>query len=393
MKKTLLAALILVLPVSSHTQSERPADTHHIRPAYTIHKHHLFAQAHVRFFFRDQIQEYTSGLLTGETYWDIQNGLQLSYGLSDHVELRILQIIYQDNHKMGSGYNLPDDLFLTAQAHLWQNQTGHYRVHGQMEMRLPTAAHHNLPLEPYSSDRIGAGFTVMASRLSRPDAPGTGLTVSANAGLFNHNDHGVEIGNVPGSATRAEHNVLEMAYGLALQQTMGRVAFFAELYGRSFLRKPPTAAYTRENSLYFSPGMTMTLPSEWRIRTAVDLRISGDRDETSYGPSDGHLRAPWTSLPNLPDWRVNFALQLPIYPALFRRQPKDAKEEAVRQVLQAQTEEAVLDELTREQQKTENAEKDLARIQAERQRIEQTLKKIRDLLENPTPPQEPPENP
>ncbi len=390
MKNRTIPALLLLGTLSLSAQTPRPADTRHIRPAFTIAKGHLIGEAQMRFFFQDEITELSTGLLTGETYWDIQSGLALHYGLSHSVELHLLQIIYQDNHKKGPGYNLPDDLFLGFQTHLWQNRPGTWRSGAQLQLRLPVAEHHNVPLEPYSSGRVGAGVTMLASHLSRPDSPGLGLTLSSNLGFYHHNDRGTRITNVPGSSATARRHTIEMVYGIAAQQTLNSWAFFAELSGRHFLQKPPATAYTRENSLYLSPGISLTLPSHLRLRAAVDVRLSGDHDETTYGP-DGlaAITTPWDRLPNHPDWRINFSLQLPIYPAPFSKDRIDPIKKEQQDQIRAEKEERVLDVLTRERQKAEEAEKELARMQAERQRIEEALKRVRELLQPPAPEEKP----
>jgi len=378
MKKLSILFLFSALQLSLQAGEVTRTGLQQVRPALPISRGHLYAQIPMRFFFQDQILELAPDLLTGETYWDIQGGLALFYGLNDHVDFALHQIIYQDNHKPGTGYNLPDDLFLRARVANFGSADSPLRYGGMIEVRLPIAEYHNLPLEPFSAGRVGWGFSLLGSRLGDPDDPGAGLNLNANLGLFFHNDHDLVLTTAPDDTLSSAHNSSEFTFGLSATKNLGALGLQAELYGRAFMRKPAGTAYTRENFVYFSPGISYSLPSTIQFHLTSDLRLSGDDDQTRYWHAQaGDL--PWKSLPNLPGWRINLGLTVPLipFPRLGRADRPAAAEEYSRQEL----EEQLYRQLAGERKKAEEAEESLARIRAERERINAILERLRTTLE------------
>lgn len=379
MKKMLLHIILLILFTRLPAQEINRITLHQVQKAYTVNRGHLYAQLPVRFFFHDQIYELAPNLTTGETYWDIQNSLAMIYGLHDKVDLSMQQIIYQDNHKPGKGYNLPDDLFLRARVTGFGDPLRPLRFGGALELRVPVAEYHNLPLEPYAADRLGVGLTFLVSHITNLDDPDYGRVLSANLGLFFHNDHGLRLTTASDDTLSAEHNSTELVYGLAMAKNLGRIDLQAELYGRAFISKPAVTAYTRENHLYFSPGLNYTLPSTIQFNFAADLRLSGDTDHTAYWRSQANAM-PWKSLPNLPKWRITLGLTMPLIPFPSLQGAKKAVPGS--DLSQQQLQEELYRQLAAERKKAEEAEESLARIRAERERIDKSLQHLRDILEN-----------
>jgi hypothetical protein len=377
MKKFSLLALVVILPSGLLAGEVTRIPLQQVRPAYPISRGHLYAQIPVRFFFQDQILELAPNLYTGETYWDIQNSLSLFYGLHEHVDLSLQQIIYQDNHKPGTGYNLPDDLFLRARLAGFGNPELPWRYGGQIELRLPVADYHNLPLEPYAADRAGMGVSFLASHLASPDNPGRGRTLNANLGFFFHNDRGLVLTTAEEDTLSAAHNSSEFIYGLSVTQILGRFDLQAELYGRAFMRKPAATAYTRENYLYFTPAISYMLPSTIQLQLAADVRLSGNVDDTDY--LNGNA-LPWKSLPNVPEWRLTAALTVPLIP--FPEAKPDADKPVIGDYSQQQLEQELYRQLAAERKKAEEAEANLARIRAERERIDKIMQQLGQTLES-----------
>ncbi|HPR88765.1 MAG TPA: hypothetical protein PL181_12160 [bacterium] len=377
MKKHLLIASFLTLAVSLAAGEITRLPLQQVRPAWTIPHGHLYAQLPVRFFFQDQIHELAPHLITGETYWDIQNSLTLIYGLRDHIDLSLQQIIYQDNHKPGKGYNLPDDLFLRARFAGFGAAESPLRWGGLVELRLPLAEYHNLPLEPYAAGRVALGLSLLVSRLGAIDQPGAGRSLNANLGFFFHDDHGLVLTTAAQDTLVAMHNSIEFVYGGAFTQRLGRLDLCAELQGRAFLRKPAATAYTRENFLYFSPGLSYTLPSTVQVHLAADLRLTGNVDETRY---IGSSSQPWQTLPNVPQWRITAGLTIPLipFPDLHPGRAKNAPGD----ISQQELEQELYRQLATERQKAEQSEQTLERIRAERERITTVLKHLHEMLDN-----------
>ncbi|HOT95762.1 MAG TPA: hypothetical protein PLN61_03525 [bacterium] len=380
MKKYLPFLLLPILPFGLRAGEADRLPLQQIRPAYTVPQGHLYLQLPVRFFFQDQIQELAPHLLTGETYWDIQNSLSLVYGLRDRIDLSLQQVIYQDNHKPGRGYNLPDDLFLRARFAGFGAVDAPLRWGGQIELRLPLAEYHNLPLEPYSAGRASLGLTLLLSRLGDVDHPGAGRTLSANLGFCFHDDHGLVLTTTPEDTLTSSRNSSEFLFGCAATQRWGRFDLLAEIQGRAFMRRPAATAYTRENFIYLSPGFSYTLPSTVQVHFAADLRLTGDVDKTRYL---GGSAQPWQTLPNVPQWRVTAGLTIPLipfpdlHPGRAKSAPGDVSQEELAQELYRQ--------LAAERQKAEQSEQNLERIRSERERISKLLENLRGTLENRRP--------
>jgi hypothetical protein len=359
--------------------------TLHVRPAYSAPRSCFFIGTHTRAFFKDEVRKEPSGLSVGETFWDIQGGLGMFYGVTSKLELGFSQIYYQDNHKAGTGYNLPDDLFLHLKLGSLGRNLGNTRYGLQMDVRLPTAKYHNLPLEDYSAGRIAIGFMALASIITEPLFPETGMNIHFNLGLFTHNDVAAHLVDHPQDTLVVKSNTQELLFGSAFSTTWQDFGFFMELYGRTFLTKPPLNAYTRESSLYFTPGMTYA-PNRWmKLRVAMDLRVLGAADETRYAGDQGsYAETPWSHPLNLPQWRISLGALISLNPKKFQMVRK--KENAIKRATVIETatpDEKVYDDLAGERKKTENAEVELERIRKERQRMEDLLDRLRKILETP----------
>jgi hypothetical protein len=354
-----------------------------VRPAYTAPRGTLFIGTHTRTYFVDQVREEASGLSVGKTYWDIQGGIGLVYGLAKRFELGLSQIYYQDNHKAAPGYNLPDDLFLHFKLGSLGSATSNLRFGLQGDVRMPTAPYHNVPWEYYAAGRIGVGVTALTSIISEPANPESGMNLHFNIGLFNHNDVAARLIQDVRDTVRVQRGTRELLFGAAYSLTREEFGFIAELYGRTFVHKPPVNAYTRESTLYFVPGITYA-PYAWiKLRVALDIRVIGSEDETRYdGDSGSYAHISWKRDLNMPPWRINIGALFSLYPKkvqLVRR-----KEQVLQQAKSPNASGAKsFEDLASERKKTENAESELERIRAERQRMQDLLDRLRKILETP----------
>ena len=372
---------ILISPSMAEIQSIGSGPLH-VQPAYTITRGQLMMGAHSRVFFKDEVLEREDGSSQGITYWDIQGGVGLYYGLTNHFQLGLSQIVYQDTHHDGNGYNLPDNLIFHAKLGSFGPDQGNMRFGAQLDVRLPLAENYNIPLEPYSAGRIGVGITGLFSIISEPMFPEYGININTNVGLYNHNDLGVILTDSEMDTITAQENTKEVIFGLGFSSRHQEITFFAELYGRAFLEKPPTTAYTRESSLYAAPGVGYALTPWMLIKATLDIRILGGDDETVYTYAQGDLlNTPWQHVPNLPSWRVNLSTSIALNPNVHRRTTNPDVQERIR--AQTQLSPEVYEQLTDERRANEDAEAELERIRTERQRMEDLLDRLRNILENP----------
>ncbi len=263
--------------------------TLHVGSAATIAKKGLNIGTHSHAFFKDEMNQLSDGTSKGETYWDVQGRLGLVYGFTEKLELGLSYIMYQDNHKGGDGYNFPDNLLLRVKLGSLGPQTSSMRFGLQGNFRFPTTNKYNLPLEPYSADRIGVGLTGLFSILSDPLYPEYGFNLHANLGFFNHNDFGLTMTDVPTDTITATENTKELLYGISAAKKIQHFNLYAEIYGSTFLTEPPITAYTRESSLYFSPGITYQSSRTMSFNVALDLRLIGNDDKTVYSGSQGSI--------------------------------------------------------------------------------------------------------
>ncbi|NOY61316.1 MAG: hypothetical protein GXO75_20580 [Calditrichaeota bacterium] len=359
----------------------------HVNPAWSVPKGSLLLGGHSSAFFKDEVNPGTGGLSSAVTYWDVQGMMGLIYGFTDKVEFHFSQMMYQDTNYGDKAFNIPDDLWLNAKLGSIGPKNGSVRVGVQLDLRLPTGHIHNIPLEPYSAARIGVGVTGLFSIITEPLFPELGLNINANIGYFNHNDVGQVLTSFKNDKIAVEQNTTELVYGFSVSNMSKDFGYFGEIYGRYFIQKPPVTAFTRENSLFVTPGIMYT-PNPWlRLKVGLDLRILGNKDETAYSGDEGSvLRKPWQTVPNLPSWRINVGAII----SLRRNATKPAGQipafEGTSLSIADTTarDEKLLDQLAKERQQTESAEAELDQIRNERERMENLLKRLRNILQQPS---------
>lgn len=351
----------------------------HVNSAWSQEKGSLRISSHASCFFKDEITRRADGTASGITYWDVQGGIGLRFGLSNHLELGISQLLYQDNHKGGTGYNSPDDLFLTAKFGSVGSRDDNFRLGLQLNSRIPLAEYHNVPFEPYSAGRIELGLMGLITFSSDPLFPEYGVNVHINAGFLNHNDIGTRLTTSELDTITAQKSSNEFMYGFGISKAWREFGLFIEFYGNNFTQAPPVTAYTRENSLYVMPGLNYDPYSWLSLTVGLNLRLSRNNDETDYR----FVNKVAHDLPNLPSWRIQVGANIKIMPKKLQQRTH------VRAVESSPAEKPadgkIYKELADERRKTEDAEQELEHIRKERQRMEQMLERLRRILESPSP--------
>lgn len=381
-----VAGLLLFLSSMTASSADYFGLTAHVVPAYSAAYGTLYLSSHSRIYFKSETEKRPNGTDFAETYWLLQGGIGVIYGFNDHLQFGLDQILYQDTHRSPGIYNFPDDLFLHAKLAGFGGREGNVRFGIQGELRVPTAAEHNLALEPYSAGRLAWGIKGLFSIISEPSSPTSGINIHANVGYLQHNDLGLRLSGRPWDPIFVEKNTSEWIYGIAVSRALPEVAFFAELYGHSFAQRPPITAYTRENHLYFAPGIGYRANRWLTLRIALDLRILGGKDETCYdGQHNSYTPRLWRTVPNLPGWRLNIGslISLPLKKSSSKSPANPPQQKVVTEKTKSSEEEAFR-QLLKEQQKAENAASELEKIRAERQRMEDLLERLRKILEGPT---------
>jgi len=185
-----------------------------------------------------------------------------------------------------------------------------FKLAFQFDVRLPTGNHHNVPLQPYSAKAVGYGGMGLFSLYTHPLQPGSGLAWDLNLGYFNHNDVGLKLANSDNDTLAVEAATQEMIFGTAARFMGKRFGLFVEIHSRLFLQQPPETAYTRENSMYLTPGFIFQFNPYIQLVASADLMLQGRDDKTRYDYENIEFEKPWETVPNLPDWRFNFGINI-----------------------------------------------------------------------------------
>ncbi len=329
---------------------------------------------HLTLYGRSQVWgQVSSKALTSIAVWNIQGALSLNYGVSDHIELAISPIMYQDTQRTEKKYMVPGDLMVGLKF-------GSYNMGGSsitwgisFDARLPTGEDFNLAFEPYSAGTIAWGITTMLSYSKVPLYPDENVNIDFNLSYVNHNDVGQELSqrtNDPYSVSRMTQQLL---YGLGIKIPTPTFDFTMEMYGNSFIQKPPKeTAYSLENYFYVTPGINYRAARWFTLKVGADFRLSSDIDETTYQ----YVGRYSDDLPNYSPWRLNLGFNILLLPTkVFKVSEKDIL------IQKAKGRRQLFEQIISEQQETESAEEELERIKAERRKAEIELERLRRILE------------
>ncbi|NOZ62511.1 MAG: DUF1682 domain-containing protein [Calditrichaeota bacterium] len=304
--------------------------------------------------------------------WDIQGALSLSYGFSNHIELSLAPVVYQDTQRGEKKYMAPGDLYLGLKF-------GSYNIRGSsvtwgvsVNTRFPTGKDANIQFEPYSAGTVEWGFMGMVSYSRDPLYPDENINVDFNLGYLNHNDVGEKLSGNGNDPYGVPSMTQELLYGAGLKIPASGFDFSVELFGNSFIQKPPKqTAYSVENYLFLTPTISYQAYRWLNLRVGADFRLTSDKDETTYQfisrPHD---------VPNYPAWRLNFGMNLLLLPtSVYKTSDKDVL------IKKAESRRELFEQIIREQRQTESAEEELQRIKAERRKAERELERLRKILQ------------
>jgi len=345
----------------------------YLSTAWNLSKGDLTFHGNSRFYFNNKTFTHQDDPTTAVTFWDVQGGINVYYGLGKHYQIGLSQILYQDNHKPGKGYNLPDDLFLKAKFGSFLDRPNPFKFGITLMTRVPIAKNHNIQLEPYSAGRVEFGVIGLASFSKDLIYPEDGLNTHLNLGIIHHNDNGKKF-----DESNIEYinkkNSYEIIGGMALIYPISKFDFSMELYGNYNISKPPPAAYSRHNYLYFTPGITYKTSYWLSLACGFDFRLTKNKSNKSHLLPSGMTNV----LPTYPTWRVNFSVKINL---ISRFQRRFEQKEQLDSVTSKKGETNVFEEIAVERKKVENAELELEKIRDERKRMDEILIRLRKALE------------
>lgn len=366
----LIVLLLGFIPPLHSSELNSGTGLTHVKSAWNLKPGYLTLNARTRFF--GKVASYQSEQPTAVTYWDVRGAFGINYGISDHFEFAVSPVVYQDTNRGGSGYNFPDDLYLGLKL-------GSYKVKGTsltwavgLNSRFPTAKQHNLPFEPYSAGTVEWGFTGMLTYSRDPLYPEDNLNIHFNLGYINHNDVGEKLSQASNDNISVTNMSQQLFYGLGMKIPSADFDFSIELFGNNFLQKPPLAtAYSVENYLYLTPGISFRAYRWLTLNFSTDLRLTADKDETLY-TYGGQIQ----DMPNYPSWRINLGVNIVLLPAsVYKLSDKDIL------MRKAESRRELFEQIINEQRETESAEEELERIKDERRKAERELERLRRILE------------
>ena len=295
-------------------------------------------------------------------------------------------------------FAIPGDMLLSAKLGSLGSTEWSFKMALQMDLRVPTGAAHNIPLNPYSAASMGYGGMALFS--SNPDSarPKTGLIWDVNVGYFNFNDKGLALTNSSADTIARDKSTQQIRLGGSLLWQGKKFGLLAEMVGAFFLQPPPVSAYTRYTSLYVSPGFTFRFNPYITLSCSIDYLLLGSKDDTVY-EQDGVLLAEksWETIPNLPDWRFSMGVSLQLAqgqpPKIRKKVRKDKKAKVTQQSgptkgkskKEKERDIKALEARLKQKQGRKSEDTDVQRRekrQRERERMEALLKKLREELKN-----------
>ncbi len=319
---------------------------------------------------------------SGYTMYNGTGAISGHFGFSKLLEMGVTVILYQDLNLSQEKHNdeiydeqIPDDVILRLKFGGWGISTGSssvLRTTIGLDYRLRTALVRNdVYLEPYSSDGLEFGINFMFSYLTNAFYPDESHQVHFNLGYLNHNDAGIG----KGIFTSAQ----QLTYSLAYVYPTLLIDFHGEIHGGNFMEDPPVDAYSREDYLYFSPGITYKPFYGFGFQVAVDWLII-DKENTTEGSV-----IPPGYPGNYPPWRIAGNIVLSPTTAFFA-QPTFAKVSEESKYRERLLEKAGIDRralfewITDEDFGTEYIDLELEKIRQKRKEAEEELEKLKEEL-------------
>ena len=378
MKKLSRIALVIVIFSANIMSVYAGTEQGHRGPIYlstawNLVKGDLTFQGNSRFYFNNKTFVQGNSPAVAVTFWDVQGGLNLNYGLGKNYQVGLSQILYQDNHKSGNGYNFPDDLFLRVKVGSFPAKPGPLKLGAAITTRLPLAEYHNVQLEPYSAGRIEFGAMGLLSYSRNLVHPEDGLNAHLNLGIIDHNDNGKKFTELNKEYVNQKSS-REIYGGLAVIYPMTKFDFSVELYGNYNISKPPPIAYSRHNYLYITPGITYSAFYWLSVACGFDFRLSKHQTSQSYLLPDKTTQL----LPTYPTWRVNVSVRVNLVSKLKGRFDQKGDFESI---TSDENKKDVYEQITDERKQIENAEEELQKIRDERKKMDDILNRLRKALE------------
>jgi hypothetical protein len=339
---------------------------------------------HSRGYFKVIPKHTTSGGASraGFTLYDATGAVSNNFGFSRHLEFGLTAILYQDlnlsQEMVGNKLyqeQIPDDFILRMKFGGWEVpiKASMLQFAIDLDYRLRTAYIHDIDtyLEPYSSSAMEPGINFLFSYYLNSFYPDESHQVHLNLGYLNHNDSGIGNGLF--------NSGQEFLYSVGYVYPTLLLDIHGELHGTHFIEPAPETAFSREDYLYVTPGITYKPFFGFNIQFAIEWELLNKKNTTIDRVIPPNYPA------NYAPWRVN--TNFIIYPTTtFFSRPTFAKVSKEAKYRERLMERAGMDRqslfrwVTDEDLGKEYIDLELEKIRQERKRAEQELEKLKQEL-------------
>ncbi|RME02172.1 MAG: hypothetical protein D6814_00095 [Calditrichaeota bacterium] len=386
MKKIALALFFLGIASATNAQGlifPGGRGLMHLHTAWTLDKGALTLHGYTSSYYKTVLVGTATQGTQSITFWDVQGAIALHYGAGRHFELGLTQMVYQDTHHGGKGYDTPSDINFKVKFGSIGKIQSRFRLGLLVEGRIPLGKHFNIPFEPYTSGRFEAGIIGLISYASDLLIPESGFNLHLNLGFWHHNDVGRFLTGNPNDNVAVLSPSREFVWGLGFVLPASQFDFGLEVFGRNYIVRPPVTAYSREDFIYVTPSIMFRLSNRVSFSAGLDLRLSSNDDKTLYSSNGTLLPRINPDLPSYPGWRIRVANK--IY--LTKREPRE-----IEKPLFTENRDSVIDstspdhltlqeQLVKERRKTEVAEEELQKIREDRKKMAEMLARLRQILQ------------
>ncbi|TKJ42310.1 hypothetical protein CEE37_01120 [candidate division LCP-89 bacterium B3_LCP] len=305
--------------------------------------------------------------------YTLSNGtgaVSFNFGFTKHVELGLTQILYQDLNLSARNPNnleqIPDDTYIRVKVGNFPFTIGNnYFKFGILnQLRYRTGIVDNIYLEPYVSSGIEWEMDIMISYFSNPLYEENALAVHFNLGYLNHNDAGIDTSMFKASQ--------ELIYGLACVYPTRMFDFYLENSGSFFTNYPKEFIYSRENSIWMTPGLRYKMFYGVSLTLAADILLYQE-DERSTPVLPGEL-------PNYPSWRMNGVISFNPSTTFYKQPTFSTVDDpkTLRKMLRERK--SLFEWVVDEQEGLEYIDLELEKIKAERKKAEEELEQLKQEL-------------
>ena len=96
----IIALFARIVPLFANSEQGNRGPIY-LSTAWNLKKGDLVVHGNSRFYFNNKTFYNPNSSGVAVTFWDVQGGINMYYGIGHHYQLGISQIVYQDNHKPG----------------------------------------------------------------------------------------------------------------------------------------------------------------------------------------------------------------------------------------------------------------------------------------------------